>query len=107
MNRVAESSSLFGIGRVFALVSIQHRLNHEQCLDFKREGRPCPIVTSKGRSSHFVYETFSWICGDAEKNSYYCWPCLIMGDHSKVHLKYFSFKPIAIAIDLTCSSTLY
>ena len=107
MNQVGESSSLFGVGRVFALLSIQHRLNHEQRLEFKLAGRPCPIVPLKGRSSNSVYETFPWICGDAEKNSYYCWPCLIMGDHSKVDLKYFSFKPIAIAIELTCSSTVY
>ena len=74
MNRVVESSSLYGVGRAFALLSIQGRLKHEQHLEFKQAGRLCPVVTVKGRSSKSVYETFPWICGDAEKNSYYCWP---------------------------------
>ena len=84
MNRVVGCSSLQGVCRAFALLSIQGRLKHDQRLEFKQAGRPYPVVTVKARSSKSVYETFPWICGDAEKNSYYCWPCLITGDHSKV-----------------------
>ena len=46
MNRVEESSSLFGVGRAFALLSIQKRLKHEQRLEFKQAGIPCPMVTA-------------------------------------------------------------
>ena len=84
MNRVVDSSSLWGVAKVFSLLSTQDRLRHEQHLQLKQAGRPCPKVTIKDRSSKSVYETFPWICGDGEKNSYFCWPCLIMGDRSKV-----------------------
>ena len=33
-----------------------------------------------------VYDHFSWICGDEVKNTYFCWPCLVMGDTQKVRL---------------------
>ena len=38
----------------------------------------------KGAVSESVYENLSWICGDEEKNKYFCWPCLVMGGVSTV-----------------------
>ena len=83
MNRVVKSSSFRGLAKVFALLLTKERLNHEQRLQLKQAGRPSPKVTLKGRSSQSVYETYPWICDDGEKYSYYCWPYLIMSDHSK------------------------
>ena len=30
------------------------------------------------------YDHFSWLCGDEVKNTYFCWPCLVMGNTQKV-----------------------
>ena len=84
MSRIADTSFRWGVSTVFSLISSQRRLTHEQRLRLKADGRPCPKVTVKNRSSASVYENFSWICGDEEKNTYFCWPCLLMGDLSKV-----------------------
>ena len=40
-----------GLAKVFALLLTKERLNHKQHLQLKKPGRPCPKVTSKGRSS--------------------------------------------------------
>ena len=37
------------------------------------------------------YDHFSWICGDEVKNTYFCWPCLVMGDRQKVRLCFIEF----------------
>ncbi len=88
MNRVLRTEvsgpRLLGVQSVFSLISRQGKLTHEQRLELKKSGRPCPKVTIKNRSSETVYDTFPWICGDEEKNTFFCWPCLIMGDLSKV-----------------------
>ena len=73
-----------GVSRVFALLSSGRSLTYEQRLRFKKSGRPCPRVMLKDRSCDSVYDSFTWICGDEEKNTYFCWPCLIMADLSKV-----------------------
>ena len=83
MNRVVKSSSIRGLVIVFALPSNKERLKYEQRWQLTQAGRPCPKVTTKGKSSKSAYETSPWIGGDGEKNSYYCSPCLIMGDLSK------------------------
>lgn len=77
----------WGVQNVFSLISSQGRLTHEQRLRLKEDGRPCPKVTIKNRSSDSVYETFPWICGDEEKNTFFCWPCLVVGDLSTVSFK--------------------
>ena len=51
------------------LLTSQRRLTYEQRLRLKADGRPCPKVTVKNRSSGSVYENFSWICADEEKNT--------------------------------------
>ena len=52
MKRVVKSSSFRGLAKVFALLSTKERLNHEQRLQLKQSGRPCPKVTLKGKSSN-------------------------------------------------------
>ena len=52
MNRVVKSSSFRGLAKVFALLLTKERLNHEQRLQLKQAGRPCPKVTLKGWSSN-------------------------------------------------------
>eukprot|EP00794_Sanderia_malayensis_P000924 gene924-231_t len=68
--------------KVLSLLSTQGKLTYGQCLRLKEDGRPCPKVTIKHRSSDSAYELFTWICGDEEKNTFYCWPCLVIGDLS-------------------------
>ena len=93
MNQVAETGYRWGICKFFSLLSTQPRLTHEQRLRLKKDGRPCPTILIKSRVSDTYYRKYSWICGDDEKNTYYCWPCLVMGDHSnKVSLKFPSYK---------------
>ena len=82
MNRVATSGYRWGVSKIFSLLSTQERLTHEQRLNLKTDGRPCPKINIKNRDSDTVYSNFSWICGDNEKNTYFCWPCLVMGDLS-------------------------
>ena len=85
MNQVASGGVRWGVSTVFSLLSMQGgKLTHEQRLRLKKDGRPCPDVKVRSRSCEAVYRSFSWICGDSEKNTYFCWPCLVMGDHSKV-----------------------
>ena len=86
MNRIAGIGHLSGVSRIFALSSAQGRLTHEQRLSLKQDGRPCPKINVKNRDSETAYNNFSWICGDAAKNTYFCWPCLVMGDLSKVRI---------------------
>ena len=90
MNRVADTTFRWGASTVFLLMSSQRRFTHEQRLRLKADGRPCPKVTVKTRSSASVYENFSWIYGDKEKNTYFCWSCLLMGDLSKISDLYTS-----------------
>ena len=89
MNRIVNSDSLLGVSKVFSLLSTQKSLCHEQRLQFKQSRRPHHKVTIKHRSSESVYDSFPWICGDAEKNTYYCWPCLVMGDLTNVYHSLF------------------
>ena len=84
MNQVASGGVKRGVSKIFSLLFEQGKLSHEQRLRLKDDGRPCPPVTIKNRTSVGVYDTYSWMCGDAEKNTYFCWPCLVMGDLSKV-----------------------
>eukprot|EP00794_Sanderia_malayensis_P002228 gene2228-2538_t len=72
----------WNVRKVFSLLSTQRKLTYEQRLRLKEDGRPCPKVTIKHRSSDSAYELFKWICGDEEKNTFYCWPCLVIGDLS-------------------------
>ena len=62
----------WNVKKVFSLISEQGKLTYEHHLRLKNDGRPCPKVTLKNRSSDSVYEVFSWICGDEEKNTFYC-----------------------------------
>ena len=94
MNRIVDSDSLLGVSNVFSLLSTQKSLRHEQRLHFKQSGRPRPKVTIKHRSSESVYDSFPWIYGDAEKNTYYCWPCLVMGDLSHHFLFSLTFPNV-------------
>ena len=84
MNQVASGGVKWGVSKIFSLLSEQGKLSHEQRLRLKDDGRPFPPVTIKNRSSVGVYDSYPWMCGDAEKNTYFCWPCLVMGDPSKV-----------------------
>ncbi len=85
MNQVASGGVRWGVSTIFSLLSMQGgKLTHEQRLRLKIDGRPCPNIEVKSRSREAVYRGSSWICGDSEKNMYFCWPCLVMGDHSKV-----------------------
>ena len=87
MNRVGSNGVQWGVSKVFSLLSEQRNLTHDQRLRLKNDGRPCPPVTLKNRSSENVYETFKWICGNEERNTYFCWPCLVMGDLEKVRFQ--------------------
>ena len=91
MNRIAGIDYLFEVSRIFALSSAQGRLTHEQCLGLKKDGRPCPKIEIENRDCDTVYNNFLWMCGDAEKNTYFCWPCLVMGDLSKVWVHFIYF----------------
>ena len=91
MNRVVDAGYRWGVSHIFSLLSSQRSLTHEQRLRFKKDGRPCPRVTFKNKSSDSVYETYAWACGDGEKNTYFCWPCLVMGDVSSVSFEWFYF----------------
>ena len=84
MDRVLGSEYRWDVSNIFSILSTQRRLSHEQRLRLKTDGRPCPKVTVKNVLSDTAYEKFRWICGDIEKNTYFCWPCLVMGDLSKV-----------------------
>ncbi len=81
-------SARWGVSHVFSLLSTRRSLTHEQCLRLKSDGRPCPKIFLKDRASDSVYAAFPWICGDEEKNTYFCWPCLVMGDLDKVSSYY-------------------
>ena len=72
------------VQKVFSLVSSQGKLTHEQRLDMKKNGRPCPKVVIKNRSCESAYQAYPWMCGDEEKNAFFCWPCLVIGDLSTV-----------------------
>ena len=87
MNRVLQdqvAGHRLGVQNVFSMISKQGKLTHEQRLELKRGGRPCPELNVKNVTSKEKYERYPWICGDKEKNTFYCWPCLVMGDLSKV-----------------------
>ena len=69
------------------------RSNHSGCLSDERrlrlkgDGRPCPRIKYQGRASDSVYAGVSWVCcGEKEdgKETFFCWPCLVMGDISRV-----------------------
>ena len=93
MHQVAEEGYRWGISKVFSLLSTQPHLTHEQRLRLKKDGRPCPKILIKSRVSDTVYRKYPWICGDDEKNTYYCWPCLVMDDNpNKVSLKFPLYK---------------
>ena len=96
MNRIAGTGHLSGVSRIFALSSAQGRLTHEQRLSLKEDGRPCPRINIKNRDSETAYNNFSWMCGDAQKNTYFCWPCLVMGDLSKVRTDILDFNTSCI-----------
>ena len=95
MNRVVHNQATglsLGVRNVFTMISRQGKLTHEQRLELKKSGRPCPELHIKNLTSREKYEKYPWICGDAEKNTFYCWPCLVMGDLSKVSkIIYFNF----------------
>ena len=85
MNEVAGGGVRWGCFDCFSLLSMQvGKLTREQRLRLKQDGRLCPDVKVKSRLCGAVYRSFSWICYDSEKNTYFCWPCLVMGDHSKL-----------------------
>ena len=84
INRIAEAVCLWGVSQKFTFLESQRHLTQEQCLKLKSDGRPCPKVTLKYRTSESVYETFPWMCGDEVKNTHFCWQCLVMGDLSTV-----------------------
>lgn len=74
------SNFFFGIGT-------KKQLSHEQRLRLKKDSRPCPRIKYKGRTSQSVYEGTPRICGgetEEGKSTYFCWPCLVMGDISTV-----------------------
>ena len=59
----------------------------EQRLRLKKDSRRCPRIKYKGRTSQSVYEGTPRICGGETgegKSTYFCWPCLVMGDISTV-----------------------
>ena len=90
MDRVARNEEQrWNVGTVFQILSTQRTLNHAQRLRLKEDGRPCPAINFKHRTSESVYGTYPWICGDKEKNTFFCWPCLVMGDLSKVIMVMF------------------
>ena len=84
MDRLTDDRYRWEVSKIFSLLSTQRNLTHEQRLRLKQDGRPCPKVLIKDTSSESTYKKYSWICGDEEKNTYFCWPCLVMGDLSKV-----------------------
>ena len=94
MDRVLTNEYRWGVSKIFELRSAQRDcLSHEQRIRLKKDGRPCPRIKYQGRTSDSVYESFSWICGGESedgKETFFCWPCLVMGDISKVCLLFFS-----------------
>ena len=87
MNQANIDGIRWNVGKVFSLLSTQRSLTYEQRLRLKKDERPCPKIVLKNRSSDSVYKTYSWICGDEAANTYFCWPCLIMSDLSKVSVQ--------------------
>ena len=96
MDRILGTGYRCNVSHVFSIVSTQCGVTYEQRLCFKKEGRPCPKGTLKNRSSDSVYTAFHLVCGDANKNTYFCWPCLIMGDLSIVSLSFWVNVVIAL-----------
>ena len=92
MDRVLGSEYRWGVSNIFSILSTQRSLTHEQRLRLKTDGRPCPKVTVKYVSSDTAYQKFPWICGDVERNTYFCWPCLVMGELSKVSFSFLRQK---------------
>ena len=88
MNSLSGREHRWGVRDIFLIRTAQGNLiTHEQRLRLKNDGRPCPPIKFKGRTSASVYKGFSWICGgenDEGKSTYFCWPCLVMGDISTV-----------------------
>ena len=96
MKDVFRRGSSLNVSHVFSILSTQHGLTYEQRLCFKKEGRPCPKVTLKNQSSDSVYRAFHWVYCDANKNMYFCWPCLIMGDLSTLSFSFWENLLIAL-----------
>lgn len=92
MQRMLGGQYRWGVANVFMLRAQQgDRLNHEQRLCLKNDGRPCPSIKYKGRTSSSVYSSYLWICGgenDEGTSTYFCWPCLVMGEPSRVRKLY-------------------
>ncbi len=92
MDRVLGNEYRWGVSKIFSLRAAQNNnLNHEQRLRLKKDGRPCPRIKYAGRTSVTVYESFPWICGgenEEGKETFYCWPCLVMGDISTVSVHF-------------------
>ena len=88
MDQVLGSEYRWGVSKIFSLRSEQrNQLTHEKGLRLKKDGRPCPRIKYKGRMSNSAYESISWLCGgetEEGKNTFFCWPCLGMGDISTV-----------------------
>ena len=83
-----------GVNDVFSLRASQgNRLPHEQHLRLKWH-----TIKYKGPTSSSVYHGFLLICGGENyegQNTYYCWPCLIIGDLSTVSTYFFTQAVLA------------
>ena len=77
------------ISQLFSVFSTGKDLKHEQQLHLKNDGRQCRKIPLKDCSSESVCEMFPWICGNAVNNTYFCWPCHVMGILQKVRLSRF------------------
>ena len=60
MNQVAYGSVRWGISKLCSLLETQGKLNHDQRLRFKEDGRPCPPV----KTVPAAYQNFAWIGGN-------------------------------------------
>ena len=89
MNQVASGSVRWGISKLYNLLETQGKLNHDQRLRVKEDGRPCPPVSIKNCSSRLSKFCVDWWeCG---KYKYFCWLRIVIGGHSKMRICYLIF----------------
>ena len=72
--------------KLFSLWQPHGELNHDQRLRSKEDKPPSSRISIKNCSSEAVYQDFSWICENKDNNTYFGWPWLVIGDHSKMRI---------------------
>ena len=81
---MAEAGCRWGVSHhrphTFSMPSSQGRLTHALGPRFKKDRRSSPRDILKDNLSVSVHKRYGWAWGDGEKNTYFCCPCIVMGD---------------------------